>query len=820
MIADFLGKFRPSGPHVLTSIIPDGKAVTKTFADPAEAEGWAIAENATKNVYFSVNPTVSPMQSKASKADIARLEFLHVDVDPREGEDFGEERERIRKLLNGSLGDKGIPPPTLVVDSGGGMQAFWQLDTPIELEGDPEKIAAAERYNVELANRLGGDSCHNCDRVMRLPGTRNWPNKKKRSKGRVPSDAKVYDWPADAPYPLSAFPTPVADTAPTKPTASTKAPRATQERRPVPSGPYGVAELEAWATEHGKQLPGTALAALVHGEQLIDDDGNHLYPSGSEATWAVCCGLARAGVPDELIVAATLDKNNGGAGHVLRQQKPTSYAWAQVTKARTTVEADLEHDDLLVLHPASPLDSAREFVARKRPHMIHHNDDWLAYNDAAYVDVEDGTLRSELYDFLDRAVLPLSPNDLKSGKTVNPPFSPNSAKVSNIVDALKGVSHRARTSFAPPCWLDRQGAPPRELIAVRNGLLHLPTGDLLKATPRFFTRNALSFAYEADASTPSRWLDFLASLWPEEPDAIRLLQEVFGYLIAPDTSQQKIFLMVGPTRSGKGTIARVLTELVGPPNISAPSLASLGDTHGLASLLGKQLAILSDVRLDSKANHAAIAEWLLRISGEDAVTVPRKYKDAWEGRLAVRFLLLSNLMPRFSDASPALANRFVPLLMTESFLGKEDPDLTDKLLAELPGILNWAIDGWRRLRERGRFDLPQSASEAIQQLVELASPVATFLREECELDVGAEVSKADLFAAWRNWCADNNAYPGELNVFSRNLLAATGGRVASKKRRTAGNESDGERVRVFSGLRLKDPPPESGQSTPPKRQPF
>ena len=811
-IAEFLNWLRPGGSVALTSIIPDGTTTTATFTDYAEAERWALKQNAAgRNMYFTPQPTRGPVENKPTKADIARVEFLFCDLDPFVGEDLDAERTRIRKLLNGNLHEKGYPAPSITVDSGNGYNALWRLAEPIDVDGDADKIADAERYTRELVNRLGGDKgTHNIDRLLRLPFTRNLPNKTKRERGRTPTDAKVYDCPADAPYPLSAFPAIAADTAPVR----RKAPSATQERRPVPSGPYGVDELQAWATEHGKQLPDSALAALVHGERLTDDDGNRVYPSGSEATWAVCCGLARAGVPDELIVAAVLDKNNGGAAHVLRQKRAQDYAWAQVRKAHAEIEAEAEtRADMLLLHPGSPLESARAYIERERPHLLHHNDDWLAYNVSAYAYVEDGTMRSDLYAFLERAFLPISKEDQQKGITSNPPYNPTSAKVSNVLDALKAAAHRARDSFVPPCWLDGDGPPPRELIAVRNGLLHLPTGELFDSTPRFFTRNALAFAYDAAAPTPARWLEFLASIWPDETDAVTLLQEVFGYLITPDTAQQKIFLMIGPTRSGKGTIARVLTELVGPPNISAPSLSSLGDTHGAESLLGKQLAILSDVRLDGKANHAAIAEWLLRISGEDAVTVPRKYKSAWEGRLSARFLLLSNMMPRFSDASPALANRFVPLLMTESFLGREDPDLTDKLLAELPGILNWSIEGWRRLRARGRFDLPQSARDAIQQLVELASPVATFIRERCEFDAEAATPKDDLFAEWKTWCEANNVLQGELNVFSRNLLAATSGRVASAKLR-----DDGERVRVFRGIQLKTPPAEPGQKTPPKQR--
>lgn len=340
-IADLLTRFRPGGPWLLVSIHPEtGKTTGRTFVSAADAAQWARGENKTKNIYWSPNPTIRPIDKKATKADIARVEFLYVDLDPRAGKDLASERERIRKRLNGSLAADGIPPPSFIIDSGGGYQAFWRLAEPIELNGDPAKIEDAERYNIELARKLGGDATHNIDRIMRLPGggLTNWPTAKKREKGREPAPTKLYDWPAAEPYPLAAFKqAPAARTdAPTKNSAGRKAPSATQKPGPVPAGPYGVAELEAWATANGKTLPDTALAALVHGR----DAAPGKYPSRSEAAWAVCCGLARAGVPDELIVAALLDKNNPGGAHVRDAQNPTGYAWAQVAKARAEVEAE------------------------------------------------------------------------------------------------------------------------------------------------------------------------------------------------------------------------------------------------------------------------------------------------------------------------------------------------------------------------------------------------------------------------------------------------------------------------------------------------
>ncbi|MFN9953218.1 MAG: NTP-binding protein, partial [bacterium] len=70
--------------------------------------------------------------------------------------------------------------------------------------------------------------------------------------------------------------------------------------------------------------------------------------------------------------------------------------------------------------------------------------------------------------------------------------------------------------------------------------------------------NALDFDYDSKACQPREWLDFLASLWPSDPESVQALAEMFGYLLTDDTGQQKMFMLVGPPRSGKGTILRVL----------------------------------------------------------------------------------------------------------------------------------------------------------------------------------------------------------------------------------------------------------------------
>src|SRR5690606_6286310 len=128
-------------------------------------------------------------------------------------------------------------------------------------------------------------------------------------------------------------------------------------------------------------------------------------------------------------------------------------------------------------------------------------------------------------------------------------------------------------------------------------------------------------------------------------------------------------------------------------------------------LLNKRLAVISDARLSGRTDQAIVTERLLSITGEDAITVDRKHLAPVTAKLSVRFLILTNELPRLNDSSGALANRFLILPLRNSFLGREDTGLTSRLLEELPGILLWAIEGLRRLYERGHFLQPASGEE-------------------------------------------------------------------------------------------------------------
>lgn len=264
-----------------------------------------------------------------------------------------------------------------------------------------------------------------------------------------------------------------------------------------------------------------------------------------------------------------------------------------------------------------------------------------------------------------------------------------------------------------PCWLSqRRRHPAHEILAVKNGLLYLPgvsrgRTTLLEHTPSFFTLNGLHYDYEEEASCP-HWERFVTEIFDGDAESIRTLQEWFGYVLLPDTRQQKLLMIVGPKRSGKGTVARIVRELLGEDNVAAPTIRSLSGAFGLWGLVGKTLAIVPDANPDRPSS--SLVELIKSLTGEDALDIERKNLAPMSNvRLTTRLMVIANQLPAMIDHSGALAQRMILLQTRRSWAGMEDTRLTDRLLKELPGILLWSIRGWRRLRRRGYFRQPQSS---------------------------------------------------------------------------------------------------------------
>ncbi|QYW02155.1 DNA primase [Stenotrophomonas phage Sonora] len=322
---EFLKRWNSDGPWVLTAIVPDGRIETTSFSPAAwvDAAQWVEERQGIKNLYFHVNPVRKRLDNKASKEDIAALAWLHVDIDPRVGEDFHEERERALRMLN-----EYTPKPTVIIDSGGGYQGFWKLeeDDRLLIDGNVSRAQELEAYNVQLEKVFQADHCHNVDRIMRLPGTVNVPNKKKIKKGRTPALATLVAWNEGAVYPLSNF-TPAVRVQHGTGGLAGGQPKVRITGN-VPD--IGNDDLIAWAAENGKAIKDSTLALIATGQDPLDPTK---YGSRSEVLFRVCCDLVRADVPDEMIFGV-ITGSNEIAKSVKDKPNWEAYALRQIERAK------------------------------------------------------------------------------------------------------------------------------------------------------------------------------------------------------------------------------------------------------------------------------------------------------------------------------------------------------------------------------------------------------------------------------------------------------------------------------------------------------
>lgn len=408
--------------------------------------------------------------------------------------------------------------------------------------------------------------------------------------------------------------------------------------------------------------------------------------------------------------------------------------------------------------------------------LVFYSGKWLAWKRGCYRVVEDRNLRAKLAGSIkqefDRAYLAGEQEGTGPVKQVS------HGLVCNVMLQTESLVSLP-TSADHPSWLTSdQPFPANEAIATTSGILHLPSlanGEmkLMDPTPDFFSMNCLPYPFDPDAKCPV-WEETLRKFWQDDNESILALQEWFGYCLLPDTKFHKLLMLVGPTRSGKGTIGRVLQGLIGKQNMASPTLASMAGPFALEPLQGKMVGLIADARLSSRTDGIAVVERLLSISGDDPQDIARKNTSTVSGAsLPIKFVVMTNELPNVHDSSGALMSRIIMLRMCRSFLGSEDRSLGSKLTAELPGILNWAIEGWQSLQRRDELLQPDSGKDLLEDLADLASPIKAFVRDFCCEGPEFEISIDDIFELWEKWCDVNGRErTGKKQIFARDLISA------------------------------------------------
>lgn len=324
----FLQAFRPAGPINLTAIVPGGRTYSTTFIKPEEARSW-IEKHADKaGIYFAVNPAAKPTGAggRVNKRDIDRIEYVHVDIDVDKD---GRSKDAVADQLDASV----------VIDSGGGLAALWRLEEPLPVTQD--NIDWAEGTNRWLVEEHGGDrNSTDVSRLLRLPGTVNYPDARKKARGRTVVPTRLLSQTGEV-HPRSKF---------------------GQAARPVTNSTTDkdfdrslieeVDDLDALVAKYGldERTRSIILDGRAPGEEKSGDDSRDKWMFDG------CCQMARAGVPVGVIAGVLLNSDWAISGHVLDHTgRPTEiYAMRQALRAEALVKAEQLDDVAMLNHVDSP----------------------------------------------------------------------------------------------------------------------------------------------------------------------------------------------------------------------------------------------------------------------------------------------------------------------------------------------------------------------------------------------------------------------------------------------------------------------------------
>ncbi len=330
------------------------------------------------------------------------------------------------------------------------------------------------------------------------------------------------------------------------------------------------------------------------------------------------------------------------------------------------------------------------------------------------------------------------------------------------------------------------------LINFKNGIYNVRTKEFIAHSPDYLTTIQLNAEYRPDAVCPE-FLKFMAQTLSTEN--VRLVQEILGYLLVPLTQAQKAFLLYGPPRTGKSTFLRLIEDIIGKDNISNVPLQDLDNRFKTALLHGKLINLFADL----PAKPLQDTGFFKALTGEDSVIGEVKFQNPFSFMNKARMIFSANELPRnYADRSDAFYRRLIII----PFVNQVDADnvdtrLTEKLLREKEGIIQWALVGLERLiKNNFRFSESVSSKELTMQYKIDSDNVKWFISNYCEVAPDERVYGLRLYQEYRNACTKNGMQPISNVRFTESVLQYLGAKVTK-------TQESGSKRSVYQGIRLR-----------------
>ncbi len=304
------------------------------------------------------------------------------------------------------------------------------------------------------------------------------------------------------------------------------------------------------------------------------------------------------------------------------------------------------------------------------------------------------------------------------------------------------------------------------LLNLKNGFFDISNLTLSPHMPEIYSTIRLNVNYIPGCSC-DLWVKTITEIFEGNTEKVDLLQEFFGLCLTRETKFEKALLLVGEGANGKSTILSGLQAFLGPENYTAIPLERFDDPHYISSLFGK----LANISIETNAKSQVYDSVFKAIVSGDPVTVDPKYRNPFTFSPFCKLIFAVNGLPRVEDKTDAFFRRLLILRFNRQFAENEqNKTLKTELLKELDGIFLWALEGLKRLRERGYFILTDEMGKAIEEYRQENNSLFSFVEEICKLDLMASVSKAALYLAYSSWCKDNGYKPLNKKRFGMELI--------------------------------------------------
>lgn len=332
---------------------------------------------------------------------------------------------------------------------------------------------------------------------------------------------------------------------------------------------------------------------------------------------------------------------------------------------------------------------------------------------------------------------------------------PNSGRVQGCKHLLQSMVSIGQTAF--------DNDP--DLLNCSNGVVDLRTGKLSPhaCTQRFTYCVSVDYDPDADYSAWEEWLiESLGGIF----EIYKYTQIAIGYSLTGHTSEEILFYLYGPPRSGKGTFTETILTLMGAPVAKEVDFGTFtakrtGDSQNfdLAPLRPCRFVAASESNAYERFNEAKVKA----LTGGNEVYCAFKHRDHFSYRPQFKIWLSSNQPVNADPDDDAVWGRIRIIEFPNSQLGKEDKSLKQRMKTEalLMGVLTWAVEGameWYRLGQKGLPEVEQSRTAKDTHRGELDN-IQSFIDECCVTGSAYFFAQDRLFPIYEQWCKSNGVEP-------------------------------------------------------------